>query len=53
MEARWRIESTTTGAAQGRETFVSPALDLGFDGLVQSLNACIGSLADRLVARLP
>ena len=52
MEARWRIGSGGR-AIQGRETFVATAGSAGFDGLVAAANDCIGSLADRLVARLP
>ena len=54
LEARWRLQvGDSEKIAQGRETFVAPASDASFDGLAQSLSACIGLLADRLVAELP
>jgi uncharacterized lipoprotein YmbA len=52
MEARWRVQHGSE-VTQGRENFAAPAPDLGFDGVVRSFDACIGSLADRLVAGLP
>jgi uncharacterized lipoprotein YmbA len=54
MEVRWRLQrGESEHVSQGRETFVSTAPDGSFDGLARSLSACIGLLADRLVAQLP
>jgi uncharacterized lipoprotein YmbA len=52
MEARWRVQRGDN-VTQGRENFTSPAPGAGYQRLVRSLNACIGQLADRLVAQLP
>jgi uncharacterized lipoprotein YmbA len=52
MEARWRVQNGSD-VTQGRETFVSPAPGAGYPGLIDSLNKCIGMLADRLVTLLP
>jgi uncharacterized lipoprotein YmbA len=58
MEIRWRLQrgeserGESEKVTQGRQTFVSPAPDGSFDGLTRSLSACIGLLADRLVAQL-
>jgi uncharacterized protein len=52
MEVRWRSQRGGE-VAQARELFVAPASDRSYEGMVQSLNACIGALADRLVAQLP
>ncbi len=52
MEARWRVQSGSD-VTQGRETFTSPATAAGYQGLVKSLDACVGTLADRVVSQLP
>jgi uncharacterized lipoprotein YmbA len=52
MEVRWRTQRGSE-VVQSRETFVAPEGDSGYDGLVQSLNTCIGMLAERLSAQLP
>ena len=52
VEARWRMQRGAE-VSQGRETFTASAPDGSYGGLVQSLDGCIGSLADRLVAQLP
>ena len=52
MEARWRIQRGST-LSQGREIFDSKASGGSYGDLVSSLNACLGVLADRLVAQLP
>jgi uncharacterized lipoprotein YmbA len=54
LQVRWRLQrGESAEVTQGRESFVTPASDGSFDGLAQSLSACIGLLADRLVAELP
>jgi uncharacterized lipoprotein YmbA len=54
LEARWRVEDGRDGnLAQGRETFTAPAADGGFASMARSIDACLASLADRLVADLP
>jgi uncharacterized protein len=52
VEARWRLQRGSE-VTQGREMFASSAPDGSYGGLIQSLNSCIGLLADRLVAQLP
>ena len=52
LEIRWRLQRGSD-VAQGRETFTASAADGSYAGLVRSLDACIGSLADRLAAQLP
>jgi len=52
LEARWRVQHGTE-VAQGRETFTAAPAGAGFDGLVQALDVCIASVADRLVTGLP
>jgi uncharacterized lipoprotein YmbA len=54
LEARWRLQDGRDGkVSQGRETFTAPAADGGVPSMVRSVDACLGSLADRLVADLP
>jgi uncharacterized lipoprotein YmbA len=53
LEARWRLEDGRTGkVTQGRETFTAPAADAGYLSLARSIDACLGLLADALVAEL-
>jgi uncharacterized protein len=53
LEARWRLEDGRDGkVSQGRETFTAPAAGANYLSLVSSFNACIGLLADRLIADL-
>jgi uncharacterized lipoprotein YmbA len=52
VEVRWRLQHGSD-ASQGREVFVAKTADGSYAGLVQSLDSCIGLLADRLVAQLP
>lgn len=52
VEVRWRVQRGSD-VTQGREIFASATSGEGYGGLVQSLDSCIGSLADRLVAQLP
>jgi uncharacterized lipoprotein YmbA len=52
LEVRWRMQRGSD-VSQGREVFVAAAPEGNYAGLVQALDKCIGSLADRLVGQLP
>jgi uncharacterized lipoprotein YmbA len=52
VQVRWRVQRGSD-VTQGREIFAAAAAGEGYGGLVQSLNNCIGALADRLVSQLP
>jgi uncharacterized protein len=54
LEARWQLQDGRGGkVSQGRQTFTAPAADASTQSLVRSLDACLGLLADRVVADLP
>jgi uncharacterized lipoprotein YmbA len=54
LEARWRLEEGRDGKVlQGRETFTAPAADGSMVSMTRSIDACLGLLADKLVADLP
>ena len=54
LEARWRLEyGRDEKVSQGRETFMAPSADASFISLARAVDACLGLLADRLVADIP
>ncbi len=54
IETRWRILDLATGqSVLGAEQFAAPTDSDGYDAIARALSVCLGSLADRLVGRLP
>jgi hypothetical protein len=54
IETHWRVVDVRSGKETlGRDTFVSPQQPQSYTEFAAAMSACIGLLADRLVAEIP